>query len=114
VELLGPRVVPEEAARVPQAELGLTHPHSRSGADAFRQAPDTFEDGEIGKLQSIVPGSGPRGVTKVGAHDLPVAAALYEDQRCASVDDSHLAVFRHPGKRVIGVGIPLVSLKTRH
>ena len=31
--------------------------------DDFGQAPDTFEDGEIGQLQSIVPGSGPRGVT---------------------------------------------------
>jgi hypothetical protein len=27
----------------------------------FGQAPDAFEDGEIGKLQSIVPGSGPAG-----------------------------------------------------
>jgi hypothetical protein len=31
--------------------------------DDFGLPPDTFEDGEIGKLQSIVPGSGPRGVT---------------------------------------------------
>jgi hypothetical protein len=31
--------------------------------DDFGQAPDTFEDGEIGQLQSIVPGSGPRGIT---------------------------------------------------
>ena len=31
--------------------------------DDFGQPPDTFEDGEIGQLQSIVPGSGPRGVT---------------------------------------------------
>jgi hypothetical protein len=30
--------------------------------DAFGQAPDAFEDGEIGLMQSIVPGSGPRGV----------------------------------------------------
>src|SRR5205809_652221 len=30
--------------------------------DAFGQAPDTFEDGEIGLLQSIVPGSGPSGI----------------------------------------------------
>ncbi len=29
--------------------------------DKFGVAADTFEDGEIGKLQSIVPGSGPRG-----------------------------------------------------
>jgi hypothetical protein len=29
--------------------------------DDFGQAPDTFEDGEIEQLQSIVPGSGPRG-----------------------------------------------------
>jgi hypothetical protein len=31
--------------------------------DDFGQAPDTFQDGEIGLLQSIVPGSGPEGVT---------------------------------------------------
>src|SRR5215813_12956796 len=30
--------------------------------DNFGQPPEAFEDGEIGKLQSIVPGSGPRGV----------------------------------------------------
>ena len=30
--------------------------------DNFGKAPDTFQDGEIGKLQSIVPGSGPRGI----------------------------------------------------
>jgi hypothetical protein len=30
--------------------------------DRFGAAPDAFEDGEIGKLQSIVPGSGPSGV----------------------------------------------------
>jgi hypothetical protein len=30
--------------------------------DNFGQPPDTFQDGEIGKLQSIVPGSGPAGV----------------------------------------------------
>ena len=30
--------------------------------DDFGQPPDTFEDGEIGLLQSIVPGSGPSGV----------------------------------------------------
>jgi hypothetical protein len=30
--------------------------------DNFGKPPDAFEDGEIGKLQSIVPGSGPRGV----------------------------------------------------
>ena len=30
--------------------------------DNFGQPPDAFEDGEIGKLQSIVPGSGPKGV----------------------------------------------------
>src|SRR6201987_5740225 len=29
--------------------------------DNFRQAPDAFQDGEIGKLQSIVPGPGPSG-----------------------------------------------------
>src|SRR6266478_1635225 len=31
--------------------------------DKFGAAPDALQDGEIGKLQSIVPGSGPRGVT---------------------------------------------------
>src|SRR5215470_18370137 len=30
--------------------------------DNFGQPPDAFAEGEIGKLQSIVPGSGPRGV----------------------------------------------------
>src|SRR5213594_4116364 len=30
--------------------------------DNFGEAPDTFQDGEIGALQSIVPGSGPSGV----------------------------------------------------
>src|SRR5947209_5788414 len=30
--------------------------------DALGQAPDAFQDGEIGKLQSIVPGSGPAGI----------------------------------------------------
>ncbi len=30
--------------------------------DDFGKAPDTLQDGEIGKLQSIVPGSGPRGI----------------------------------------------------
>src|ERR1700739_2338896 len=29
--------------------------------DNFGQAPDAFQDGEIGKLQSIVPGPGPSG-----------------------------------------------------
>lgn len=31
--------------------------------DNFGKPADTFRDGEIGKLQSIVPGSGPRGIT---------------------------------------------------
>ena len=35
--------------------------------DAFGQAPDTFEDGEIGMMQSIIPGSGPRGVINPAA-----------------------------------------------
>src|SRR5207244_12765271 len=35
--------------------------------DAFGQAPDTFEDGEIGLLQSIVPGSGPRGINNLAS-----------------------------------------------
>jgi hypothetical protein len=44
--------------------------------DNFGEAPDTFQDGEIGKRQSIVPGSGPRGIknkpTAVGDNpDLP-------------------------------------------
>jgi hypothetical protein len=30
--------------------------------DQFGQPPDTFQDGEIGRLSSLVPGSGPRGV----------------------------------------------------
>ena len=30
--------------------------------DNFGKAPDAFQDGEIGRLQSIVPGSGPRGI----------------------------------------------------
>jgi hypothetical protein len=30
--------------------------------DKFGAPPDAFQDGEIGKLQSIIPGSGPRGV----------------------------------------------------
>jgi hypothetical protein len=30
--------------------------------DDFGRAPDAFQDGEIGKIQSIVPGSGPRGI----------------------------------------------------
>jgi hypothetical protein len=36
--------------------------------DNFGKAPDTFQDGEIGALQSIVPGSGPNGI-----HNSPVA-----------------------------------------
>jgi hypothetical protein len=44
--------------------------------DDFGQAPDAFKDGEIGRLQSIVPGSGPAGInnkaTAVGDNpDLP-------------------------------------------
>jgi len=35
--------------------------------DAFGQAPDAFEDGEIGQLQSIIPGSGPRGVINLAS-----------------------------------------------
>jgi len=35
--------------------------------DAFGQAADTFQDGEIGQLQSIVPGSGPRGVNNLAS-----------------------------------------------
>jgi len=36
--------------------------------DNFGRTPDTFQDGEIGALQSIVPGSGPNGI-----HNSPVA-----------------------------------------
>jgi hypothetical protein len=36
--------------------------------DDFGAAPDAFEDGEIGALQSIIPGSGPAGITN-GAVD---------------------------------------------
>jgi hypothetical protein len=36
-------------------------PFTGGFSDNFRQAPDTFQDGEIGKLQSIVPGPGPSG-----------------------------------------------------
>jgi hypothetical protein len=35
--------------------------------DAFGQPPDTFEDGEIGLLQSIVPGSGPGGINNLAS-----------------------------------------------
>ena len=35
--------------------------------DAFGQPPDSFEDGEIGFLQSIVPGSGPRGISNMAS-----------------------------------------------
>ncbi len=37
-------------------------PFTGGFADRFGAAPDTFDDGEIGKLQSIVPGPGPSGV----------------------------------------------------
>ena len=37
-------------------------PYTGGFPDRFGKAPDTFQDGEIGKLQSIVPGSGPRGI----------------------------------------------------
>jgi hypothetical protein len=35
--------------------------------DAFGKAPDTIQDGEIGRLQSIVPGSGPRGINNLAS-----------------------------------------------
>jgi hypothetical protein len=38
-------------------------PYTGGFPDTFGKPADTFRDGEIGKLQSIVPGSGPRGVT---------------------------------------------------
>jgi len=37
-------------------------PFTGGFADSFGEFPDTFEDGEIGALQSIVPGSGPHGI----------------------------------------------------
>jgi hypothetical protein len=37
-------------------------PYTGGFPDDFGKAPDTFQDGEIGKLQSIVPGSGPHGI----------------------------------------------------
>ena len=37
-------------------------PFTGGFADRIGEEPDAFNDGEIGKLQSIVPGSGPRGV----------------------------------------------------
>ena len=37
-------------------------PYTGGFPDNFGRTPDTFRDGEIGKLQSIVPGSGPRGI----------------------------------------------------
>jgi hypothetical protein len=42
-------------------------PFTGGFADAFGQAPDTFEDGEIGQLQSIIPGSGPHGVMNLAS-----------------------------------------------
>ena len=48
---------------------------------------------------------------KVAAHDLPLAAAFDEDQRCASVQGLYLAVFRHTSKRVIGIGNPGIVVK---
>ena len=37
-------------------------PFTGGFSDNFGQPPDAFQDGEIGKLQSIVPGSGPLGI----------------------------------------------------
>jgi hypothetical protein len=37
-------------------------PFTGGFADDFGQAPDTFEDGEIGVLSSLIPGSGPAGI----------------------------------------------------
>src|SRR5438132_1443817 len=54
---------------------------------------------------------GMRQMREVGAHDLPLAAAFDEDQRCAAVHDPHLAIFRHPGERVISVGNPGIVVK---
>ncbi len=42
-------------------------PFTGGFSDDFGQAPDTFQDGEIGLLQSIVPGSGPRGIVNMAA-----------------------------------------------
>ena len=47
----------------------------------------------------------------MAAHDLPLVAAFDKDQRCPSVEDLHLAVFRHASKRIIGVGNPSVVIK---
>src|SRR5262249_43565667 len=60
---------------------------------------------------SPVASGGMRQMREVGAHDLPLAAAFDEDQRCAAVHDPHLALFRHPGKRVISVGNPGIVVK---
>ena len=38
-------------------------PYTGGFPDDFNKSPDAFQDGEIGKLQSIVPGSGPRGIS---------------------------------------------------
>src|SRR4029077_13414156 len=35
--------------------------------DAFGEPADTFQDGEIGKVQSIVPGSGPSGINNLAS-----------------------------------------------
>ncbi len=48
---------------------------------------------------------------EVGAHDLPLAATVDEHQRCAAVHDQHLPLFRHPSKRVIGIGNPTRVVK---
>jgi hypothetical protein len=37
-------------------------PFTGGFSDSFGEFPDTFEDGEIGALQSIIPGSGPHGI----------------------------------------------------
>jgi hypothetical protein len=38
-------------------------PYTGGFPDDFNKVPDAFQDGEIAKLQSVVPGSGPRGIT---------------------------------------------------
>ena len=42
-------------------------PYTGGFPDDFGKAPDTFKDGEIGKLPSIVPGSGPRGINNAAS-----------------------------------------------
>jgi len=65
--------------------------------DRLGAAPDSFADGEIGKLQSIVPGSGPNGVRndprRVGDDpNLRATGQVRRDRRCAA----GIPAARHP------------------